>query len=310
MFDVISIGAATADIFIKSRDLLENRRFLSLKKSSKNEITESLICSGGGATNAATTFSRLGLKSAVISLIGADPFSQYIIKDLDREKIDTQFLVAHKNDTTDFSVILVASDGTRSILTNRGNTSLDSKNIPWSKIKTKWLYLTSLEGNLGLLEELIGCALENDIKISFNPGHRELQQRRELIPLLKHLDFLLLNRTEAEILANTNHKNPLFWDKLRKISPIVAVTNGRLGAKILTPTDTYFSPIINVNPIDETGAGDAFGSAFVAGLAYGLSLPECLNWGIRNSASVVSALGAKPGILRLKDINNSEFELK
>jgi sugar/nucleoside kinase (ribokinase family) len=307
MFDIISVGAATADIFIKSKTLLQSSRFLSLRRSSKNEVTDSLICSGGGATNAATTFSRMGLNSAVVSLIGDDPLSEYVIADLKKEKINTQFLVTGKHDDTDFSVILVASDGTRSILTNRGQTRLETKNIPWSKLKTNWLYLTSLEGNLGLLEELIGYAKENDIKISFNPGLRELQQRRELMPLLKHLNFLLLNRTEAEILADTNHKNPLFWDKLKKISPIVAVTDGRLGAKVLTPTDTYFSPIINVHAIDETGAGDAFGSAFIAGLVYNHSLPECLNWGIRNSASVVSSFGAKPGILNLKQINNSEF---
>lgn len=307
MFDVISIGAATADIFIKSPDLLENRRFLSLKRSSKNEISESLICSGGGATNAATTFSRLGLKSALISLIGNDPLSQYIKKDLDQENINSQFLVTEKNADTDFSVILVASDGTRSILTNRGHSHLENKNIPWSKLKTKCLYLTSLEGDLDLLEKLIGYAKENDIKISFNPGRRELRQRRELLPLLKHLDFLLLNRQEAEILADAHHKSSLFWDKLRKISPIVAVTNGHLGAKILTPTETYFSPIINVHPLDETGAGDAFGSAFVSALIYNLSLPECLNWAIKNSASVVSTLGAKSGILNFKQINNSEF---
>lgn len=302
MFDVISLGAATADIFIKSPDLLENRRFLSLKRSSKNEISESLICSGGGATNAATTFSRLGLKSALISLIGDDPLSQYIKKDLDRENIDHQFLITEKKGDTDFSIILVASDGTRSILTNRGHSHLESKNIPWSKLKTKWLYLTSLEGNLNLLEELIGYAKENNIKISFNPGNRELRQRRELIPLLKHLDFLLLNRQEAEILVDTHHKSSLFWDKLRKVSPLVAITNGHLGAKILTPTDTYFSPIINVHPVDETGAGDAFGSAFVSSLVYNQSITESLSWAIRNSGSVVSSLGAKDGILKLVDI--------
>lgn len=305
MFDIISIGAATADIFVKSKTLLESSRFLSLKRSSKNEITESLICSGGGATNSATTFSRLNLKTALISLIGSDPLSLYIKKDLNIEKINTDFLIENKNDTTDFSVILVSSNGTRSILTNRGDSSLQSKNIPWSKLKTKWFYITSLEGNLGLLEELIGFSKENNIKISFNPGNRELKHRRELIPLLKHLDFLLLNRQEAEILVNTNHKSPLFWEKLRKLAPIVAVTNGRLGAKILTPTDSYFSPIINVHPVDETGAGDAFGSAFVAALINNLSLPDSLNWAIRNSASVVSFLGAKAGILNFKQINHA-----
>lgn len=309
MFDIISIGAATTDIFIKSPDLLENKRFLSLKRSSKNEISESLICSGGGATNSATTFSRLGLKTASISLMGDDPLSEYIKKDLIKEKISRQFLVVKKKDQTDFSLILVSSNGTRSILTSRGLTRLESKNIPWDKLKTKWLYLTSLEGNLSLLEELIGFSKENNIKISFNPGLRELKERRQLIPLLKHLDFLLLNRVEAEILADTNHKNSSFYEKLKLFAPLIAVTNGRLGAKILTPSETLFSPIINTRPIDETGAGDAFGSAFVAGLINNYSLNQCLSWGIHNSASVVSALGAKAGILTLSKIENYRLKI-
>jgi sugar/nucleoside kinase (ribokinase family) len=309
MFDVISIGAATTDIFIKSSELLESKRFLSLKRSSKNEISESLICSGGGATNSATTFSRLGLKTALVSLIGDDPLVEYIKKDLIKEKINHQFLVISKKDQTDFSLILVSSNGTRSILTSRGLTRLESKNIPWDKLKTKWLYLTSLEGNIPLLEELIGFSKENNIKISFNPGLRELKQRRQLLPLLKHLDFLLLNRQEAEILADTSHKNSSFYDKLKSFSPLVAITNGRLGAKILTPTETLFSPIINTHPIDETGAGDAFGSAFVAALMQNFSLEQCLSWGIHNSASVVSALGAKAGILTLSKIENCRLKI-
>lgn len=310
MFDIISIGAATTDIFIKSSELLESKRFLSLKRSSKNEISESLICSGGGATNSATTFSRLGLKTALVSLIGDDPLVEYIKKDLIKEKINHQFLVISKKDQTDFSLILVSSNGTRSILTSRGLTRLESKNIPWDKLKTKWLYLTSLEGNLPLLEELIGFSKENNIKISFNPGLRELKQRRQLIPLLKHLDFLLLNRVEAEILADTNHKNSSFYEKLKLFAPLIAVTNGHLGAKILTPSQTLFSPIINTRPIDETGAGDAFGSAFVAGLINNYSLNQCLSWGIHNSASVVSALGAKAGILTLSKIENCRLKIK
>lgn len=309
MFDVISIGAATIDIFVKSESLQKSSRYISLKLSSKNEISDSLICSGGGATNSATTFSRFNLKSAVISLIGNDPLSEYVKRDLIKDNVNTQFLVENKKDNTDFSIVLVTSDGTRSILTNRGKTSLNSKNIPWKKLKTKWLYITSLEGNLSLLEELIGYSLENNVKVSFNPGMRELKQRRELMPLLKHLDFLLLNRQEAEILVDTNHKDSLFWDKLKKVSPIVAVTNGHLGAKILTPTESYYSPIINIKPVDETGAGDAFGSAFVSALISNHSLTDALSWGIKNSASVVSALGTKAGILNIKQINNSEFKI-
>ena len=80
--DVITIGAATVDIFVKSKafSLVDNK--LSVGASSKNEIESSLICSGGGATNSSVSFSRLGLKTTCLSLLGTDPLSQYINDDL------------------------------------------------------------------------------------------------------------------------------------------------------------------------------------------------------------------------------------
>ena len=60
MFDVISIGGATIDIFAKSKQFTVDNNLLSLEYSAKAEISQSLICSGGGATNSAVSFSRLG----------------------------------------------------------------------------------------------------------------------------------------------------------------------------------------------------------------------------------------------------------
>lgn len=305
MFDVITIGAATADIFIRSPSILESSRLFSLKRSTKGEITQALISSGGGATNAATTFTRLGLKSAPLCLVGSDPLAEYIKNDLKKETIDLDLVRSLPRENTDFSVIIVGSDGSRSILTNRGSSRLESKYIPWEKLSARWLYLTSLEGNLPLLEEIIGFAHENNLKIALNPGNRELKLRRQLLPLLKYVDFLLLNRQEAQLLLNLRHTHSEFIDKLRQICPLVAVTNGRRGARIITPFDSYFSPILNIHPVDETGAGDAFGSAFVAALLYQKSLPEALTWAIHNSASVVSQFGAKTGILTLKKITHA-----
>jgi sugar/nucleoside kinase (ribokinase family) len=306
MYDVISIGAATLDIFAKSKQYIVKNNLLSVVYSSKNEICDSLICSGGGATNSSVAFSRLGLKSACLSLIGTDHLTRFILDDLKNESVGTSLLFKNNNDSTDFSIILVAPDGGRSILTNRGPTRLEEKNIDWDKLKnTKWLYITSLEGNIGLLEKLIGFAVENNIKIALNPGNRELKQRRILIPLLRYVDFLLLNKTESEMLTGIPTEKPECWSKITSFNAkITAITNGREGAHVLVGTKNYFSPIININPVDETGAGDSFGSAFVAALIHGLEPQEALIWGIRNSASVVSFLGAKTGLLSLSQIKS------
>ena len=306
MFDVISIGAATVDIFIKSDALTSTSDFIGLKTSSKNEISHSLICSGGGATNSSVAFSRLGLKSACISLIGRSYLNDYIFDDLKREKVVDKFICSNKNDTTDFSVILVSKDGRRSILTNRGKFGLTDKNFRWSQLKTtKWFYITSLEGNLDLLEKIIGFAKENHIHLALNPGNRELSRRRQLTSLLKYVDFLLLNRTEAEALLDLSFSDAEFFNQLHYLkSPLIAVTDGRNGAYLINDHRQYFSPIISTIPVDETGAGDSFGSAFVAATIYQKSPQEALFWAIKNSASVVTRLGAKAGLLTLKQIKS------
>ncbi|MCL4384064.1 carbohydrate kinase family protein [Patescibacteria group bacterium] len=301
-FDVISIGAATVDIFVKSNDFSVSHQELVLPYSAKTEITQSFIGSGGGATNSAVAFARLGLKSAAVSLVGSDPLSHYVYQDLVANHVDTSLISQEKN-SSDFSVVLIAPDGGRTILTNRGSTCLQEKHLAWSSLKsTRWLYITSLEGNLNLLEKIIGFAREHHLKISLNPGNRELAQPKLLKPLLPFVDFLLLNKTEAQTIIHSDYSDPNFWQKLKALgSPIVAVTKGRDGAHILATQD-YYSPIINTQPVDETGAGDGFGSTFVAALIHGCDLPTALHWAIKNSASVVSFLGAKPGLLTLKEI--------
>lgn len=156
---------------------------------------------------------------------------------------------------------------------------------------------------MDLLEQLIGFASEHQIKISLNPGNRELTSANRLIPLLSYVDFLLLNKTESETLTELSVDDKNYWAKLLSYgAKYTGITNGRAGAHILTAEEKLFSPIINTNPIDETGAGDSFGSAFIGGLIQKLTPSEALFWAIKNSASVVSQLGAKPGLLSLSHI--------
>jgi len=306
MYDVISIGAATVDIFVKSDKFTILDNHLSIPASSKSEMSTGLICSGGGATNSSVALSRLGLKSACLSLMGNDPLSLYIFNDLSDNNVGKDLLVHLNIESTDYSAILVANDGSRSIITNRGSSRLEKENIEWDKLKNStWFYISSLEGNIDLLEQIIGFAAEHHIRVSLNPGFRELQSPGRLLPLLKYVDFLLLNGTESEMLTNIPVNEGNYWERLLSYgAKITAITNGRAGAYVLTSEQKLFSPIINTTPVDETGAGDSFGSAFVGGLANNLPISDCLFWAIKNSASVVSKLGAKPGLLTLTEIKS------
>lgn len=304
MFDVISIGAATVDILVKPEKLIMDGGWIKIEKSSKSEIGKWLISSGGGASNSAVAMARLGLKSSCVAKIGRDWLKNYVLTDLGKLAVNKEMISYAKKEGTDFSIILVAKDGSRSILVNRGKERLERKDIKWGKItKTKWFYISSLEGNMDLLEELVGAAIENGVKVALNPGGRELGQRSKLIPLLKQIDFLLLNKTEAEELAQKKMREEKFWHRLKDLgAKIVAVTNGRKGAHVIEGEKHFYSPTVEVKAVDETGAGDAFGSAMVAGLIYGKTTEEALWWGIKNSAGVVKFFGAKEGLLNLREI--------
>ena len=55
--------------------------------------------------------------------------------------------------------------------------------------------------------------------------------------------------------------------------------------------------------VDSTGAGDAFGSGFVAGLMLGKPIEEAVEWGKKQAASVVEHIGAKKGLLTRDQIS-------
>ncbi len=309
-YDIICFGSATVDIFLSSKEfkLLPESK-TGLKRTTictiyqdKVEIDQRVIASGGGGTNTAVGFARLGLKTALVCQFGKDIFGQMVLAELKKEKnLDLTQLIIKKEDQTDQSVILLTPTGQRTILVYRGKTRLEKEDINWSLLNTKWFYLASLEGNLHLAQELIDFAYKKGIKVAWNPGKKELSQKETVILLSKYVNLISFNQEEAcFLLATTENK---LWEKINKIgSPLIIVTQGKQGATAISGNQKIHRPIFQIKTIDETGAGDSFNSGLVAGLIKGLSLQESLNWGMANSASVVSRIGTKAGLLTEKQL--------
>ena len=87
--DVITIGTATRDAFLKSREFkristpeYESGEGLCLPSGAKIEIDDIVFSTGGGATNAAVTFARQGYHTACICKIGDDVSGREVIENL------------------------------------------------------------------------------------------------------------------------------------------------------------------------------------------------------------------------------------
>jgi ribokinase len=320
MFDIISIGTATRDMFCIGVPFVEveNEKFKTLKGlclsyGSKVELPNILFTTGGAGTNTAVTFARAGFKTACLSRVGSDPGGSAILSELKKEGVDNKYFQIDKENFTAYSIIFLTQEGERTILSYKGaGEHLSEKEIPWEEIKeTKWLYLDSLGGNQKLLKQLLEFAKFNNIKIASNPGGRELKILKENKGWLKNYDIFTLNQEEASELTDIDYQNEKeIFDELDKlIEGVVVMTKGPKGAVVSDGKNRFSAGIFKEKKlIDRTGAGDAFASAFASGFIKTGNIQEAIKWGSANGTSVVERVGAKEGILKEKDYQDERWQ--
>lgn len=302
MARIVSVGAALQDVYLVDHDDFgTNKRgfFNQLELGTKVDIDEVKFSIGGGATNAATTFARYGHESIFMGCIANDPAGSAIIEALDQEGIDTSYINYVEGIHTGYSVLLLAPSGERTILTCRGaSAKFDSLNpADLDTIYPDWLYVTTLRGNMDMLDQLFDRAKSLGAKIMFNPGNLELAHTRKLIGLLSDVDVLLVNKTEARKIVE-GRTLPELAAKLKNYGPLVIITDGNQGAIAANSEKTIRIGIYeDVKVKDSTGAGDAFGSGFLAAYAASKTLEESLTFASANSTSVVQKIGSKAGII-------------
>lgn len=300
---IITIGKATQDVFLKSTNAFtefkhKGVKYEQLPVGQKLDLDEVTFSTGGNVTNAAVTFARQGLHSKFAWCIGNDAPSEIIMQSLDREGVDTAHVYQGKQFKPSYSVILMLNGGERTILNYKGTmpTSKDSE-LDLSIIeKGEWIYISSL-GDMELLERIITRAAKHGVKIMLNPAGVELQQTDKLKTLLEDVEILAVNKEEAQLIVHGETSEELVRH-LTNYVPVAIVSDGPKGV-IATDSEQVVTAGMyeDVPVVDRTGAGDAFGSGFLAAYAQGKSLKDSIIFASANSTSVVQFIGAKEGIL-------------
>jgi sugar/nucleoside kinase (ribokinase family) len=305
MVKMLTIGAAVQDVFMSHSDEFKpvtdkpaHEVFLKLDLGAKADVNNIVFSTGGGATNAAVTFARQGLEVQFMGAIGHDPAGDAVLQDLDKEGVDTSKISFSDKYHTGFSVLLLAPSGERTILTYRGaSTHYDIKHFDLEGADADWLYISSMAGDMEILDKIFRQAKQLKMKIFFNPGKDELRQPEKLKGLLEDVDVLSVNREEAKQIVDGTDLEELVRRLLNYV-PTAIISDGPNGVmasdgKTIVRAGMYE----DVKVIDRTGAGDAFGSGFLAHWAIGRSLKDSIVFGSANSTSVVTKIGAKAGIL-------------
>ncbi|WP_115718863.1 carbohydrate kinase family protein [Gallaecimonas mangrovi] len=309
MYDVVTIGSATVDLFadtdselveIKSRHSSE--KLIAYPLGSKMLIQDLNITVGGGGTNTAVAFARLGLKTAFMGKIGSDAQGQQVLAALTSDGIDFVGAVGGK---TGLSVILDSIEDDRTILAFKGandELSLTEATLPASR----WLYCSAMLGQS--LQTLAALVATTSAKVAFNPSSYLAKQGAEaLLPILQKLEVLVLNKEESAML--------LGWDihEHHAMKALLAALAARLGIRVVAITDgaagvvatdgklcVEAKPAAQLAIVETTGAGDAFASGFVAALIKERPLSDAVQMGMLNAESVLAFKGAKNQLLDAK----------
>ena len=302
MARIVSVGAALQDVYlIDHDDFGTNKRgyFNQIELGTKVDIDKIMFSTGGGATNAATTFARSGHESIFVGCIADDPAGTAIVNSFDDEGIDSSYVTYTDQAATGYSVVLLTPGGERTILTCRGASARFNLLNPHDldTIHPDWCYFTTFRGDMDMLDQFFDNAKLLGSKIMFNPGNLELKHTRKLLGLLTDVDVLLLNKQEAQKIVPGSSLQELLG-RIMNYVPAAIITDGNQGAvasngEVSYRIGLYEDPVVK----DSTGAGDAFGSGFLAAYANGKSFKDSLVFASANSTSVVQKIGSKAGII-------------
>jgi sugar/nucleoside kinase (ribokinase family) len=321
-FDVITIGGATQDIMyytdeaeiIKNKANILKQKLMAFEYGAKIISNDVHITFGGGGMNTAISFANLSLKTATFLNLGRDWIGELILKEIKAKKVKTKYITQNKNTYSGFSFIINHGDQNEHvILGHRGaNTELKLNKNQIAKLSTKWIYIASLSGKNNLIKENIKNIFKNKkrIKIAWNPGSTQLKYGYKFFQkYLPQVEVFNLNKDEAiELVLSTGFKTTNINKLLETIYSwgprIVVITDGHRGAHIYNGEKKYFRKALpNTKNMNTTGAGDAFGSSFVAGLImYKYDIEKSLKLATYQSNAVIKKIGAQVGLLNKNQI--------
>ena len=314
---ILGIGNALVDVVT----IIDNEKILeqfSLPKGSmqlvdggksaliKNGTThfKKTFASGGSAANTIHGAAMLGAETGFIGSIGKDETGDFFENDFKSAGVKTFLL--RREIPTGTAVSLVTPDTERTFATHLG-AAVDLHAGDLKKEYFEGFDILYMEGYLIIEKDLVirACKLakEAGMKIavdlsSYNVVEANLKSFKEIIE--KYVDILFANAEEAKAFTGMDAETALY--RLSELCEIAVVKTGADGSMVKRGEEVVKIGILPVKPVDTTGAGDAYASGFLYGIANGEPLENCGLYGAVLAGYAIESSGARIAGSKWKEI--------
>src|SRR3989338_1815843 len=181
MYDLISIGNISFDLFFKGESLtFANNRF-QLAIGGKYFVNTLYKSVGGGGANVAIGAAKNGLNSAVLGKIGNNSFKSMILEELKNRNVSTNLCLIEE-DYLNLSAILLTEKGERTVIhySPLHEHILKSKADLEKILETKTIYIGNLpDVPLSEREQLLRFIKHKNIFTVVNLGVNDCRRQKQ-----------------------------------------------------------------------------------------------------------------------------------
>lgn len=239
---------------------------------------------GGSAGIFACGMSKLGMRVAGIGTVGADIFGTYVKEVLGKSGVSIKNIYTDERVQTGVGVALCMSDHDRAILTYNGTIG-EVRAVDFSEkllAQTKHIHIGSyflMEKLQSAYPNILAKAKKYGVTVSLDTNWDPKEKWDSgLLDIFPYVDVFLPNAKEAMAIAGTDDIESAAT-KLAELVPVIALKEGRKGARVYAGKTAIRESSAEVNVVDTVGAGDNFDVGFIYGFLHGYKLDECLKLG-------------------------------
>ena len=271
---------------------------------------------GGSSANMAVGLSRLGARVGIVSCLGTDSLSQFLIDFLQSEGVDTSrvqtragylpsLCLTEVSPPDRFPQVFYRHDAVDTLLTTvPGDLDYVASAKMFITNGTSLCASPSREATYRALERArqAGCrvVLDVDYRAMSWPSAEEAGLAVRLA--LPYVDVLIGNQPELMLVAGESTLERATAKLCGLGLPVLVSKLGEQGTRVWTGDESVFLPPYQVEVCTTIGAGDGFASGFLYALLQGMGVEECLHFGNAAAAIVVSRLSCSEAMPRVEEV--------
>lgn len=298
MTDIVVLGSLNMDLSVNVR-----RMPLPGETISGGDL---IMNAGGKGANQAAACAKLGTKVSMAGSVGQDDFGRSMVDGLKQLGVNTTFVKMNADVPTGTAMILVEDEGENSIVLSAGANATVVLDPETAKlISGAKMLILQLEISPKVVYAAIELAHQSGVKVLLNPAPA-IELPAVIYPFI---DYLVPNESEASLLAGVEVVDTASAEQaadvlLAKGAKNVIITMGAKGAVWASVGLKKAIPARPIEPVDTTGAGDAFIGGFSTAIIEGKSIEEALSLASACGALAATKRGAQSSLPTRQEVEN------